>query len=130
GFNQYSAWFESRQTAAASLFKPVKRDLFDLYLRPVEAPVLSLVVFVAIQKAAGNPFAVRKCALVHRGDSNLLGGRRARRKRYPEPFAGAGKFVRACGHDEPITGVGVFAEYLIQGYVDRVAVHDELGRGP
>ena len=42
--------------------------------RGIEAPVLALVVFVAVEAAAGNPLAVDEFSFVDGGDADLRTG--------------------------------------------------------
>ena len=69
-----------------------RADFFGVQLPRVESPRLPLVVFVAVQTPAGNPFAVDKRAFVDGGNPDVRAVRSGL-KRYAKPLAGSEKLI-------------------------------------
>src|SRR5580692_9998221 len=111
------------------LVKPIEADLFSVQAATIDAPALPLVVFVAVQTAAGDPFAVLENAFVDAPDADLAVVLIDWAEGDAEPFAGADEAIRAVSQDETVAGVGAMTKDLVQGDVDGVAVGREIDGG-
>src|SRR3569833_3146103 len=103
----------------------VKLYPFSTYLARIEAPVGTLIVFVAIEAAAGNPLAIFEGALVDGDNGDLSFALGWCGEENAEALADAEELVGAGGHHEPITGLGVGAEDRVQRDVNGVAADCE-----
>src|ERR1035437_8843441 len=92
-------YFDARRSSR-SLIVMVECHLLGCHMPRIEAPAFALVVLVAVEAPARDPFAVYERAFVYRGDADLLNCWRTRLEGDAEAFAGADELVGARDHDE------------------------------
>src|ERR1019366_814209 len=106
----------------------VQRYFFDALLVRVEAPVHTLIVFIAVEAAAWDPLAIYESALVYGSDAYARVAVGAGRERDSESLAGAEKCVFPVGHDAAEAALRRAAEAVVETHVQRVAVDGEVDR--
>src|SRR3954453_12462616 len=93
----------------------------------MKAPCFSLVVLIAVQPPALNPFPVNNAPLVHGGDAHVQP--RSRCKHHAESFAQSHELVRPAGKKKSIAVLRVSAEDLVKCDVHGVPGYREVDRG-
>src|SRR5208337_1604088 len=113
---------------AEYLLVAIQNGFLDLESARIEAPIVALIVFVAVEPAPRYPFAVHKSPLVNRGEAELERAGRARSDEDAKAFADAEKLVLSRGNDQAVAALRVIAKDFVHADLNAIAVHAELDR--